>query len=326
MGRSFDLSFSTPLRAALALLLVVLGATACASETETATETATEAATEAATETVPRFVTTIPPLAMILRPVVDGRGTVLRLLEPGASPHTYDPRPSDLRAVEGSAAVFYGAATLDAWATELPAERRVALLPLLPASARRSMPGGHGAAASEATADPHFWTDPLTVQQVLPPLVDTLCALDATGCSTYRANADTFATRLSRLAGRLRLLLKPVREVPVMLAQPFFRYFLFEYGPRLVDIIEPQPAKEPSPRRIRALTERARADSVRALFTQHQLPPRSAEVVGEAAGVPLYTLDPLGGVEGRTTYETLLLYNARQIVKALHREAGGPET
>ena len=318
MGRFFDPSFGTSLRAALVLLLV-LGATACTSETETSE-------TETTTGETPRFVTTIPPLAMILRPVVEGRGTVVRLLKPGASPHTYDPRPSDLRAVEGSAAVFYGAASLDAWATELPADRRMALLAALPPSARRAMPGGpdgHGASASEPTAaDPHFWTDPLTVQQVLPPLVDTLCAIDATGCSTYRANADTFAAQLGRLAGRLRLLLKPVRDAPVMLAQPFFRYFLLEYGPRLVDIIELQPAKEPSPRRIQALVGRARADSVQAIFTQNQLPPRSAEAVGEAADVPLHALDPLGGVEGRATYETLMLYNARHIVDALQSVSG----
>lgn len=258
----------------------------------------------------PRYVTTIAPFAMILEPVVQGRGTVVRLLEPGASPHTYDPRPSDLRAVNGSAAVIYGDEHLDAWAADLPGAPSLSLLELLPPTVQRPMPDGH-------TADPHFWTDPLTVREVLPPLVDSLCALDTDGCSTYRANADTFASRLNTLAGQVRLQMQPVRGMPVMLAQPFFRYFFAAYGPRLVGVVEPQPAKEPSPRQIQALVERVRTDSVRVLFTQRQLPPRSAEVLAESAGLPIHTLDPLGGVEGRTTYETLILYNVRQIRAAL---------
>jgi zinc transport system substrate-binding protein len=69
----------------------------------------------------PRFVTTIPPFEMILRPVVEGRATVERLLDPGASPHTYDPTPSDLRAVSNATALVYGAEHLDGWAANLPA-------------------------------------------------------------------------------------------------------------------------------------------------------------------------------------------------------------
>lgn len=286
--------------------LLVLVLAACTSE-------------PAAPPSGPRYVTTIPPFAMILEPIVEGRGTVVPLLEPGTSPHTHDPRPSDLRAVEGSAAVISGAEPLDAWAADLPAARHLVLLDLLPVPARRSMSGGRVSPASGVPVDPHFWSDPLTVRQLLPPLVDSLCAVDARGCTTYRANADTLAMQLGALAGRLRVMLEPVRDVPVLLAQPFFRYFLYEYGPRLVGVIEPQPAKEPSPRRLQDLATQARSDSVRAIFTQHQLPPRSAEVVAEAAGVPLHSLDPLGGIEGRTTYEALMLYNARQIVKALRR-------
>jgi ABC-type Zn uptake system ZnuABC Zn-binding protein ZnuA len=287
--------------------LLALVLTACTSE---------PAATP---ESGPRFVTTIPPFAMILEPIVGDQGTVVRLLEPGASPHTHDPRPSDLRAVDGSAAVLYGAEHLDAWAADLPASRHLALVDLLPAPARRSMANGHG--GSGHAVDPHFWTDPLAVRQLLPPLVDSLCAAAPSGCTTYRANADTFATQLGMLAGRLRVMMEPVRDVTVMLAQPFFRYFLHAYGPHLAGVIEPQPGKEPSPRRIQTLTKQIRADSVQAIFTQHQLPPRSAEVVAEAAGVPIHTLDPLGGADGRTSYEALILYNARQIAKALRRDA-----
>jgi len=265
----------------------------------------------------PRFVTTIPPFEMILRPVVEGRGTVERLLAPGATPHTYDPSPSDLRATRGATALVYGAESLDAWAAELPASRRLSLIDLLPPGAQSEFEGGghHGATG----VDPHFWTDPLAVRQLVPVLADTLCAIDAKGCSVYRANADSFVTALAALDTRLQALLAPIREQPVLLARPFFRYFLDRYGPRLVGIVELQPGTEPSPRQLTRLIDRAGTTGARALLTQASFSERAARAVAESADIPLLPLDPLGGTEGRTTYADLLLDNAQRL-----REALGP--
>ena len=275
-----------------------------------------------ATEGRPHFVTTIPPFEMILRPVVEGRGTVERLLAPGASPHTYDPAPSDLRATTRATALVYGAAALDGWAAGLPASRRLALVDLLPADVRLPFerPGAQGAPA----VDPHFWTDPQAVRQLLPVLADTLCTIDAPGCSTYRANADTFAAELTALDARLRSLLEPVRETPVFLARPFFRYFLRRYGPRLVGVVEPRPGTEPTPRQLHRLVRRARTSGARAVLTQQALSARAAQAVAEPLALPLVPLDPLGGTAGRTTYADLLLANARILRDSLAASPDAP--
>jgi zinc transport system substrate-binding protein len=275
--------------------------------------------TSPASDDRPHFVTTIPPFEMVLRPVVEGRGTVERLLDPGASPHTYDPTPSDLRAVSNATALVYGAEHLDGWAADLSAHRRLAFVDLLPPSARLPFDdGGHGA-SGDATIDPHFWADPLAVASLLPPLADTLCAIDAAGCATYRANADSFATALAALDTRLQTMMTPVRETPVLLAQPFFRYFLRRYGPRLVDVVEPRPGTQPTARDLRRLVERAQTSGARYILTQRQLSDQAAAAVAEPTALPLVQLDPLGGTEGRDTYAGLLLSNARLLRDSLAR-------
>lgn len=263
-------------------------------------------------EEQPRFVTTIAPFEMILRPVVQGRGTVERLLAPGASPHTYDPSPSDLEAVRNGTALVYGAEHLDGWAADLPADRRIGLVDLLPSPARLMFD-----ADGKATVDPHFWTDPLAVARLLPPLADTLCALDADGCSTYQTNADSFATALSALDTRLQSMTAPVRETPVLLAQPFFRYFLERYGPHLVGVVAPRPGTDPTSRDLQRLIERAEMTGARGILTQRQLSARGAEAVAEPGGLPLIRLDPLGGTDGRTTYSALMIANARVLRDSL---------
>lgn len=266
----------------------------------------------------PHYITTIPPFAAIVAPVVRERGRVTALLAAGDSPHTYEPRPADVQRTEAGTAILYGAEHLDAWAADLPAPRHVALLDLVPD--RYRLPGVadvHPSSAGARVADPHFWTDPRAVRALLPALVDTLCALDAPGCTIYAANADAFAAELTVLDARLRALLHPVRTVPVLLAHPSFRYFMHRYGPRLVGIVEPYPVKEPAPRALQALVERGRREHAQAIFTQEDLPHRAAEAVAEGTGAPVVPLDPLGGAAGRETYRELLHDNAQKIRNAL---------
>lgn len=264
----------------------------------------------------PHYVTTIHPLASIVAPVVGERGSVTTLLVAGDAPHTYEPRSSDVQRAEEGTAVLYGAPHFDAWAADLPASHHVALLDLVPAEYR--LPAASEDPTTDAvTIDPRFWTDPLAVRALLPALTDTLCALDTAGCTTYEANADSFSAELAELDTTLRAQLDSVRTAPVLLAQPFFQYFMHRYGPQLAGVVEPNPAQEPSPRAQQALIEHAHREGAQALFVQNQLSSSAVETVAEGAGLPVDTLDPVGGTAGRQSYDELLRYNARTIRDAL---------
>jgi len=119
------------------------------------------------------------------------------------------------------------------------------------------------------------------------------------------------------LDSQLATMLHPLADTKVALSQPFFQYFLARYGLRVVDIVEPLPAKEPSPRQVSRQIETLQTDGARILFTQAQLPDRSARAVAEGASIPILALDPIGGVDGRSTYPDLLLYNARRMLAEL---------
>jgi zinc transport system substrate-binding protein len=262
----------------------------------------------------PHYVTTIYPFAAILAPVLEGRADVEHLLPSGASPHTHDLRPSEVRHATRSTAMIFGAPHLDAWAAEMDAPAHIVLLDLLPAAHRLMLPGLDGTATDDV--DPHFWTDPLAVRALLPALADTLCALDGGGCSRYQANADSFARALDRLDTELRQMLTSVESTRVMLGQPFFQYFLRRYGFDLVGVVEPVPGREATPRRLRALAETAREENVAVLFVQPQLPANAARAVAEAADLPVVGLDPLGS-RATGSYADLLRANARTIREAL---------
>jgi zinc transport system substrate-binding protein len=265
------------------------------------------------------FVASSPPVAMILRELVGDRWPVVSLLTPGQSPHTYAPRPSDAARSEAALAVFHVSENLDGWAADLPARKRVALISLVPDAFRLEAKDDHdhGHDHDHGDTDPHFWGDPLAVRAMLGPLADALTEADPEGEAQYRAEAVRFGAELEALDAELRRSLEPVQGAAAILFHPSWGYFLARYGIRTAGTVEPFAGKEATPKFLAELTALAQRESVRAIFTEPQLARRPAEVVAEAAGVPCYELDPLGGVAGRETYAELLRYNARVLLEAL---------
>lgn len=271
---------------------------------------------------------TIAPLKAIIEELAGERLEVIAVLPPGASPHTYEIRPSDARASEQALALFYVGPGLDEWAARLPARERVAVFELVPARERRVWSAaeactdhghdhGHGGDHAPSEYDPHFWSDPLTVRAVIPAIARELTRLDPAGAAVYARNAEDFAARLERLHLDLAARMTPYRGTVVALFHPSWNYYLDRYGIEVGAYIEPDPGKEVSPRYLKGVLDTIEAREIRAVFTEPQLPKRPAEVIAEATGRTLYELDPIGGVSGRERYDALVLYNAAVLEQAL---------
>ncbi len=173
--------------------------------------------------------------------------------------------------------------------------------------------------AEGAVPDPHFYTDPLLVQALLPALVERLSEIDPGGSAVYSANAAAFGTELAALDRELQARFARLYGTPVLMFHPSFVYFIRRYGLVYGGSIEPYPGSEPSPRYLQQIVEQLRAAGARAVFSETLLPAAPAQAVAEAAGIPVVELDPACGNSGRSykDYRDWLLYNAGLIETAL---------
>jgi ABC-type Zn uptake system ZnuABC Zn-binding protein ZnuA len=275
------------------------------------------------------YVATIPPLGMILRELAGGRAEVRVLLPPGASPHTFEPKPSAAREIAKAQAFFYCNELLDGWAANLGGGGAIEMFALVPAELKLEMPEHHhehGTATEHGALseterdhelDPHFWTSPRVVRALLPALVRKLTALDPGGAAEYQANAWRFDAMLSELDRELTGTLTGVQGEHLLLFHPSFMYLMHDYGLELAAVVEAVPGQEPTPQLLARLIELGRTLKLKAIFTEPQLPAGPAQAIARDTGLPLYCLDPLGGGTGRTTYAGLIRYNARVLADAL---------
>jgi len=348
-------------RVAVAITLTLIAglSTSCPSRRAAAPGTAGTPATPPPAAGVPAsgasarsYLVTVTPLKLILDPLVGDRASVTVLLAPGASAHTYEPRPSDAMRAESSAALFWVGESFDGWAAMLSAPQKVALLELLPAAERlpgvehhhhgeaehgepahadsgapgaenQGAAGGQGAGGGKTVSleetDPHVFTDPLTLRALLPGLTAELSRLDPDGAEQYKLNAAKFAVELDSLGGEVAKELAGVKGRSALTYHQSFGYLFHRYGIVVAGMIEEFPGKEPSPRDLAHLVDVAREQHVAALFTETLMPRRPAEVIAEATHLPLFELDPACGASTRryASYRDYVLYNVGVIAKAL---------
>jgi len=252
-------------------------------------------------------VATITPLGFLVAELGGERVRVHVLVPPGASPHAFEPRPSDLAAVARAGLFVQAGAGIDDWVARLGVAEGPKPLVLLDAF------GG-------AAPDPHFWLDPIGVRDAaLPALEQALGAADPAGRAHYAERRRAFAHALTALDAEIRALLAGLPRRPLVPTHPAWGGFAARYGLPLLDPVQHRGAEEPTPRSLAGLADTARSGGAVAVLVEPQLPAAAAEALAEALGVPAIVADPLGDprVPERASYAALLRFDAAAFRRAL---------
>jgi len=271
----------------------------------------------------PTVVVSIHPLFDLVRTIAGDDATVVRVLAPGASPHTFEPTPRDVVRIRGANLVVMNGG-LDLWlrnlvdasGTRAPTLEVIALASVQ-AALREGFPDLMPVATASGTIgfNTHVWLDPLLMAAATFGIADALADVDPANASAYRERAAMLHAELLALHDELAAALAPMRGFAFVPFHDAWPYFAARYGLNLVVEIEPFPGREPSPSYLRYALTKIAQSGARVVFTESQLEKRSAEVVAREAGVALGELDPLGGLPGRERYTDLLRWNAAALLE-----------
>ncbi len=263
-----------------------------------------------------RVAATIFPVGDLVRQVGGGRVEVRVLLPPGASPHTFEPTPSQARDLAGAVLLVQIGAGLEPWAGRMAAAAggRARVLTLADGI---ELIQGEGAGHDHASGNPHVWLDPGLVMGMTGRIADALADIDPPGAAAYRSNAAAFRARLSDLDADIRRTVDTFRIRSFVSFHAAWDYFARRYGLRSAGTIEESPGREPSPRQLAAIVAEIRRLGIPAVLAEPQLNPKPAEVIAREAGVRVVLVDPEGGLPGRTTYIDLMRWNLVRMAESM---------
>nr|WP_123390227.1 zinc ABC transporter substrate-binding protein ZnuA [Pseudomonas protegens] len=267
-----------------------------------------------------RVLTSIKPLQLIAAAVQDGVAVPEVLLPPGASPHNYALRPSDVRKVQSVDLLYWIGPDMEGF---LP---RVLKGRSLPSVAVQDLPGmklrhfaedshSHAEEADEhdhdhrpGTLDAHLWLSPVNARVIATRIAADLSAADPANAARYQSNLRAFNERLDALDTRLKARLAGIAGKPYFVFHEAFDYFEDAYGLKHAGVFSVAAEVQPGAQHVAAMRARLQQVGKTCVFSEPPLRPRLAETLVAGLPVKLAELDALGGYTPATAqgYEQVL--------------------
>lgn len=268
----------------------------------------------------------ILPQKYFVQRIAGDLAEVTVMVPPGADPHTYEPKPSQMRGLAGAKLYMtIGVPFEKAWLERITAaggkdmtmvrlEKGIDLLPqdehFLDEDhghdADHDKDGHHAEDDHHAEAaeghhhdhdggDPHIWLSPALVKMMAGSIKAALVKADPAHAPLYRANHDAFVRELDELDLHINGLFENVPENRrrFMVFHPAWSYFAHNYNLREIAIeVE---GREPGPKQLTRIVEFAKKEGIEAIFVQPQFSKRGAETIARNVGATLIEADSLAG-------------------------------
>jgi zinc transport system substrate-binding protein len=270
-----------------------------------------------------QVLTSIKPLQLIAAAVQDGVGKPDVLLPPGASPHNYALRPSDVRRVRDVQLFYWIGPDMESFLPRVIQSRSQLTV------AVQSLPGmklRHFAADSSShddhdegghdhdhdhmpgSLDSHVWLSTVNARVIARKMADDLSAADAANAARYRQNADAFVERLDALDARIRNRVKGIADKPYFVFHEAFDYFEEAYGLKHAGVFAVAAEIQPGAQHVAAMRDRLKQAGKTCVFSEPPMRPRLAQTLTAGLPVKLAELDALGGYTPATAqgYEQML--------------------
>jgi zinc/manganese transport system substrate-binding protein/manganese/iron transport system substrate-binding protein len=269
-----------------------------------------------------RVVATTTPVQDFVRVIGGDKVAMTGILKPNVDAHEFEPSPADLDAIARADVVVANGVGLEKWLDDTIRSAGFSG-PVVDASKGVALRQGVGDEAGDP--DPHIWHNPRNAKVMVANIAAALAAADPTDAATYRANLAAYDSQLDALDADIARRIDGLANRKLVTNHDAFGYYADRYGLEVVGSIIPSfdTSAELSGADLRKLVAKVKAAKVKAIFSEAELPPKTAETVGEEAGVrvvagpdALYG-DGLGpaGADG-ATYQGLMKHNTNTLVSA----------
>ena len=268
-------------------------------------------------------VATTTPVQDFVRVIGGDKVAMTGILKPSVDAHDYEPSPADLAAIARADVVVANGVGLERWLDDTIKSAGFTG-PVVDTSKGVALRKGAGEEAGEA--DPHIWHNPRNAKVMVANIAKGLAAADPADAATYQANLAAYTAQLDGLDAEIARRIDGLANRKLVTNHDAFGYYVDRYGLQLVGSIIPSfdTAAELSGADLRELVAKVKAAKVKAIFSEAELPPRTAQTVANEAGVRVVTGEEalygdglgLAGSDG-ATYLGMMRHNTDTIVGAL---------
>jgi len=258
-------------------------------------------------------VVSILPQQTFLEKIGGDKVNITLMVQPGDSPHTYEPKPSQMKDISKADIYFsLGVEFENVWLEKFTNQNKSMIVRSMSDNITRieMMKHSHGEEEHDehdhdehdhdahghddhdGKKDPHIWTTPSNVKVMAQNIYNILSLMDRENEAYYKKNLTTFLQEIEQTDKTIKELLANIpTHSKFMVFHPAWGYFAKEY--HLEQIAIESGGKNPKPKQIAHLIEEAKEEKVRAVFTAPEFSTKVAEQIAKEVGIPVVKMSPL---------------------------------
>lgn len=248
-------------------------------------------------------IVSILPAQTFVKAVGGEKVNISLMVEPGNSPHTYEPKPSQMMDI--SKAELYFAIDVefeDVWLPKfkdlnptmkvIDLTQNVEKMQMQESHEKEGHEGHHHDAHGHQGEDPHIWTAPSNVKIIAQNIYNALIKKDPDNADYYKRNLDIFLASIDETHRQIMHILTSLEDgESFMVFHPSWGYFAKAYN--LEQIAVEIEGKEPKPKELIYLLKEAKEEKVKAIFTQPEFSDTTAKIIAKELQIPVVKVSPL---------------------------------
>lgn len=272
-----------------------------------------------------KIVATIFPYYDFARNIAGDKAEVNMLLSPGNEPHSYDPSPSDIVAIENCDIFIYNGGESDEWVEGVLDSLQNSHLRILKmidyVDTLNEQETDH---TSGDELDEHIWTSIRNAQKLSKIISETLKKIDAENSDYYSDNELICSEMLSNLDNQIVSIVEKASRNTVVFGDRFpFLYFVNDYGLSYECAFPGCSSEtEPSISTVTRLIDFVREDKIPVVFYLEFSNGKTADLIAEDTGAETLEFCSCHNVtkeqfESGVSYISLMQQNAKNLEEAL---------
>ena len=240
-------------------------------------------------------VVSILPEKTFVKAIGGEKVKVSLMVLPGNSPHTYEPKPSQMKEI--AEAQLYFAIGVEFEKVWLPKFKdlnsKMQVIDLSKGITKLPMAEHHehGGKAVHEGIDPHIWTSPKNVAKIAQHIYAALSTYDPKNTAYYKNRLETFLAEIRETDEKIKKILSEKKGAVFMVFHPSWGYFAHDY--ELTQLPVEVEGKEPKPKELIQLIKKAQEHHVSAIFTQPEFSDHAAKVIANELHIPVIKVSPL---------------------------------
>lgn len=259
------------------------------------------------------------PLKEFAEAVGKDKVDVKTMVPEGSEPHDFEPKPRDMESLMKADVFVYNGVNMESWVEKTLSAIGSSKLTVVDSSKGAQIIEGsnEGGNKEHGQYDPHIWLSLKEAKVQAMNIKDALIKVDEKDKDFYEKNYSEFAEKLDAVYNEYKEKFAAVSNKNFVTGHAAFAYLCRDFGLTQQSVEDVFAEGEPTPQKLKELTDFAREKNIKTIFMEELASPRVSETLAKEIGGKVEKIYTIESKEDGKDYVQSMRDNLEKIYNSL---------